>query len=164
MNTAFRSKLVDEPIVEMILSQKFKNSKIKFNRLTNNSNYSLTASVNGTVKTIIVVRNSSKYFKSPNFLMSLNKNSLSQFNNSIFAFIDEVSNSLYMVDSVNLLMYIIKNSDNLKQSSKDNIAWIVIPKKDIVSLVADDGIIKYSNNVAELFSNNRDESKYSNLF
>lgn len=164
MNTTFRSKLVDEPIVEMILSQKFKNSKIKFNRLTNNSNYSLTASVNGTVKTIIVVRNSSKYFKSPNFLMSLNKNSLSQFNNSMVAFIDEVSNSLYMVDSVNLLMYIIKNSDNLKQSSKDNIAWIVIPKKDIISLVADDGIIKYSNNVAALFSNNRDESKYSNLF
>lgn len=164
MNTTFRSKLVDEPIVEMILSQKFKNSKIKFNRLTHNSNYSLTASVNGTVKPIIVVRNSSKYFKSPNFLMSLNKNSLSQFNNSMFAFIDEVSNSLYMVDSVNLLMYIIKNSDNLKQSSKDNVAWIVIPKKDIISLVSDDGIIKYSNNIATLFSNNRDESKYSNLF
>ena len=166
---ANRAKLVDEPIVEMILSHKYFKSGIKFMKADLKSDFDGTDIIcysSGSKRILNVKRNSSKYFNSPNFSIAVNKDNLSVYNNTSYVFIDEVADCLYIVDGITLLKYILENADNVRQSDKkpDNF-YIVIPKRDIIAMIGDnkDHIIKYSKAIAILFANGRDESQFTNL-
>jgi hypothetical protein len=166
---ANRAKLVDEPIVEMLLSHKYFKAGIKFMKSDLQSNFDCTDIIcyaDGVKRSLNVKRNSSKYFNSPNFSIAINKNKLDVYNNTSYVFIDEVADCLYIVDGMDLFKYIIDRHDSIRQSEKraDNF-YIVIPKKDIIAMIGDnnDHIIKYNKPIADLFAAGRDESKYMNL-
>lgn len=162
-----RTKLVDEPIVEMLLSNKYSKAGISF--LKENDDFECTNLMcysNGTKRLLHVKRNSSKYYSSNNFTLSLDKNKLHVFNNASFVFIDEVADTLYIVDGIALLKYILEHANNVQQSVKNpKNSWIILPKKDIAALVNDNpnNIIHYSKAVATLFANSRDEDLFKNL-
>lgn len=161
-----RARLIDEPIVEHILSEKFFKSGIKFMHADKQSDFEGTdiiCMVNGTKKSINVKRNSSQYWNSPNFTLPVDKNNLSCFNNSTMVFIDEVANSLYVVDSFYILSYIIQHYDNLRVSKNPKKHYIIIPKQAIVEMISDvpNSIIKYDNVIAERLAEGRDESKFT---
>lgn len=164
-----RTKLVDTPIVKMILSKTYNKSDIKFmlpDRKLELNGINLICLVNGKKRNICIKRNSQKYFNSQNFTFSLNCNKLNVFNNTLFVFIDELCNSIYIVDGVKLLSYIINNSDKLQASkSNQSMTWLLIPKSDIISMVSEysNGIIKYNDQVMNLFSIGRDENLYKDL-
>lgn len=165
-----RAKLIDEPIVEMLLSRKYLNSGLKFMKSDIQSDFDGTDIVcyfNGVKRNLNVKRNSSKYYSSPNFTISLDKNNLEIFNNTSFVFIDEVADSLYVVDGTALLKYILNNTDNIKQSANNsNKSFVILPKKDILSIIgnSENCVIKYNKQIARLFEMNRDEAKFKNLF
>jgi hypothetical protein len=161
-----RAKLVDEPIVEMILAHKYSKQNVKFMKADLESDYNGTDIIcysDGVKKSINVKRNSSKHYNSPNFSISINKNNLTMFRNTSFIFIDEVADSLYTVDGTALLSYILNNSNNINTNA--NKFWVVIPKTDIISMANDmpDGIIHYNKNISKLFELGRDENKYKEL-
>ena len=161
-----RTRLVDEPIVEMLLTKKYGKSNVKFMKSSADPDCTdLICYGNGIVRSLNVKRNSSKYHSSPNFSIAINKNHLGVYNNASYVFIDEVADCLYIVDGMTLLTYILEHADNVRQS--DNSAgnyYIVIPKKDVASLVnTNDNIVKYNKAVADLFANCRDESQYASL-
>ena len=164
-----RAKLVDEPIVEMILSRRYLKSGIKFMKSDLETDFDGTDIIcysNGLKRSLNVKRNSSKYYNSPNFSITLNKNKMNSFKSTSFVFIDEVSDSLYIVDGEVLLKYIIENSRNLRSSDDNGVKfWIIIPKKDILSLISDNpnSIIKYNKQVARLFELGRNEDQYKEL-
>lgn len=166
---ANRAKLVDEPIVEMLLSHKYFKAGIKFMKSDLQSNFDCTDIIcyaDGVKRSLNVKRNSSKYFNSPNFSIAINKNKLDVYNNTSYVFIDEVADCLYIVDGMDLLKYIIDRYDSIRQSDKKaDSFYIVIPKKDVIAMIgdSDDHIIKYSKSIADLFAAGRDESKYMNL-
>lgn len=166
---ANRAKLVDEPIVEMLLSHKYYKAGIKFMKADLQSDFDGTDIIcyaNGTKRSLNVKRNSSKYFNSPNFSIAINKNKLNVYNNTSYVFIDEVADCLYIVDGMYLVKYIIKNYDNVKQSEKKpGNFYLIIPKNDIINMIGDnrDRIIKYNKAIANLFAAGRDESMYMNL-
>jgi hypothetical protein len=166
---ANRAKLVDEPIVEMLLAHKYFKSGIKFMKADLQSDFDGTDIIcyaNGIKRSLNVKRNSSKYFNSPNFSIAINKNKVDVYNNTSYIFIDEVADCLYIVDGLDLYKYILEKSDNVRQSDKkaDNF-YLVIPKRDIITMIGDnhDHIIKYNKAVANLFASGRDESMYMNL-
>ena len=166
---ANRAKLVDEPIVEMLLSHKYYKAGIKFMKADLQSDFDGTDIIcyaNGVKRSLNVKRNSSKYFNSPNFSIAINKNKLNVYNNTSYVFIDEVADCLYIVDGIDLVKYIIEKYDNVRQSEKkpDNF-YLIIPKRDIINIIGDnrDHIIKYNKAIANLFSAGRDESMYMNL-
>lgn len=164
-----RAKLVDEPIVEMILSRRYLKSGIKFMKSDLETDFDGTDIIcysNGLKRSLNVKRNSSKYYNSPNFSITLNKNKMNSFKSTSFVFIDEVSDSLYIVDGEVLLKYIIENSRNLRSSDDNGVKfWIIIPKKDILNLISDNpnSIIKYNKHVARLFELGRNEDQYKEL-
>lgn len=164
-----RAKLVDEPIVEMILSRRYLKSGVKFMKSDLETDFDGTDIIcysNGLKRSLNVKRNSSKYYNSPNFSITLNKNKMNSFKSTSFVFIDEVSDSLYIVDGEVLLKYIIENSRNLRSSDDNGVKfWIIIPKKDILNLISDNpnSIIKYSKQVARLFELGRNEDQYKEL-
>lgn len=166
---ANRAKLVDEPIVEMLLSHKYYNAGIKFMKADLQSDFDGTDIIcysNGMKRSINVKRNSSKYFNSPNFSIAINKNKLNVYNNTSYVFIDEVADCLYIVDGIDLVKYIIEKYDNVRQSeNKPGNFYLIIPKRDIINMIGDnrDHIIKYNKAIANLFSAGRDESMYMNL-
>lgn len=158
-----RNKFFDEPMVEMLISQKFNNSKVKFMRSGSYNGSKVHCLVNGHSQILNVNRNSSKYCRSSNFTLSLDKNKLGVFNNSIFTFIDEVADSIYIVSGIKLLAYIIEHADCIQQSEANpKKSWILIPKKDVVNLIIDNpnSIIHYNKKIAKLFATNCDESLY----
>lgn len=166
---ANRAKLVDEPIVEMLLSNKYYKAGIKFMKADLHSDFDGTDIIcyaNGIKRSINVKRNSSKYFNSPNFSIAINKNKLSVYNNTSYVFIDEVADCLYIVDGIDLVKYIIEKYNNVRQSEKkpDNF-YLIIPKRDIINMIGDnrDHIIKYNKAIANRFAAGRDESMYMNL-
>ena len=166
---ANRAKLVDEPIVEMLLAHKYFKSGIKFMKADLQSDFDGTDIIcyaNGIKRSLNVKRNSSKYFNSPNFSIAINKNKVDVYNNTSYIFIDEVADCLYIVDGLDLYKYILEKSDNVRQSDKkaDNF-YLVIPKRDIITMIGDnhDHIIKYNKAIANLFAAGRDESMYMNL-
>lgn len=166
---ANRAKLVDEPIVEMLLAHKYFKSGIKFMKADLQSDFDGTDIIcyaNGIKRSLNVKRNSSKYFNSPNFSIAINKNKVDVYNNTSYIFIDEVADCLYIVDGLDLYKYILEKSDNVRQSDKkaDNF-YLVIPKRDIIAMIGDnhDHIIKYNKAIANLFAAGRDESMYMNL-
>ena len=109
-------------------------------------------------------RNSSRYFDSPNFTISINKEKIDTFKNTQFVFIDEVADCLYMIAGENLYKYILEKESKLRETGKENTFFLVIPKKELAALVnSDDCIIKYNKAVANLFATCRDESIYENL-
>lgn len=158
-----RTTLVDEPIVEMILSKKYASSGISFMKDYNSS--STIYCVNGIKRNLIVKRNSSKYYSSHNFFISLNKNKLDVFNNATYVFIDEVADTLYLVDGIELLKYIIDHKDDIVPIEDSDLSYILIHKADISALT--DGnqnqIIKYNRQFANLFEMFRDENNFANL-
>lgn len=167
---ANRTKLIDTPIVEMILSNVYRKSKIKFtlpDKKLELDGVNLICLVNGKKTNICIKRNSKKYFDSPNFTFSLNRNRLNVFNNTMFVFIDELNDSIYTVSGTKLLSYIISNSDNLHPSTTNkNVTWLIIPKQDIINMVdgcCSNGIIKCNKNIMNLFSLNRDENLFRYL-
>lgn len=166
---ANRAKLVDEPIVEMLLSHKYYNAGIKFMKADLQSDFDGTDIIcysNGMKRSLNVKRNSSKYFNSPNFSIAINKNKLNVYNNTSYVFIDEVADCLYIVDGIDLVKYIIEKYDNVRQSEKKpGNFYLIIPKRDIINMIGDnrDHIIKYNKAIANLFSAGRDESMYMNL-
>ena len=166
---ANRAKLVDEPIVEMLLSNKYYKAGIKFMKADLQSDFDGTDIIcyaNGVKRSLNVKRNSSKYFNSPNLSITINKNKLNVYNNTSYVFIDEVADCLYIVDGMDLVKYIIENNDNVRQSEKKpGNFYLIIPKKDIINMIGDnrDHIIKYNKAIANLFSAGRDESMYMNL-
>ncbi len=166
---ANRAKLVDEPIVEMLLAHKYFKAGIKFMKADLQTDFDGTDIIcyaNGIRRSLNVKRNSSKYFNSPNFSIAINKDKVDVYNNTSYVFIDEVADCLYIVDGMDLLKYILSKSDNVRQSDKkvDNF-YLVIPKRDIVAMIGDnsDHIIKYNKAIANLFAAGRDESMYMNL-
>lgn len=166
---ANRAKLVDEPIVEMLLSHKYYKAGIKFMKADLQSDFDGTDIIcyaNGMKRSINVKRNSSKYFNSPNFSVAINKNKLSVYNNTSYVFIDEVADCLYIVDGIDLVKYIIEKYANVRQSEKkpDNF-YLIIPKKDIINMIGDnrDHIIKYNKAIANLFELGRNEDQYKEL-
>lgn len=164
-----RAKLVDEPIVEMILSRKYLKSGLKFVIADLQSDFDGTDIVcysSGTKRSINVKRNSSKYYNSSNFTISIDQNKLGMFNNTSFVFIDEVADCLYVVDGVALLQYILSKSNSIHQSKNNSKkSWVILPKKNLISLIGDNpnGIIKYSKQIAKLLENGRDESQFKDL-
>lgn len=166
---ANRTKLIDTPIVEMILSNLYRKSKIKFmlpDKKLELDGINLISLVNGKKTNICIKRNSKKYFDSQNFTFSLNRNRLNVFNNTMFVFIDELNDSIYTVSGTKLLSYIISNSDNLHPSTTNkNVTWLIIPKQDVINMACDrcNGIIKCNKNIMNLFSLNRDENLYKLL-
>lgn len=166
---ANRTKLIDTPIVEMILSNLYRKSKIKFmlpDKKLELDGINLISLVNGKKTNICIKRNSKKYFDSQNFTFSLNCNRLNVFNNTMFVFIDELNDSIYTVSGTKLLSYIISNSDNLHPSTTNkNVTWLIIPKQDVINMACDrcNGIIKCNKNIMNLFSLNRDENLYKLL-
>ena len=166
---ANRAKLVDEPIVEMLLSHKYYKAGIKFMKADLQSDFDGTDIIcyaNGIKRSINVKRNSSKYFNSPNFSIAINKNKLSVYNNTSYVFIDEVDDCLYIVDGIDLVKYIIEKYANVRQSEKkpDNF-YLIIPKKDILNMIGDsrDHIIKYNKAIANLLELGRNEDQYKEL-
>lgn len=164
-----RAKLVDEPIVEMLLTKKYKNSELTIMKSDIKTDYEgadIICISNGTKRFINVKRNSSKHFNSPNFSISIDKNKLNTFKNTQFAFIDESANSIYMVDGVKLLSYILEHSEKISTLKyNENKAWAIIPKNDIALMTSDnDHIIKYNKNIARLLEIGRDESQFVDLF
>lgn len=166
---ANRAKLVDEPIVEMLLSHKYYKAGIKFMKADLQSDFDGTDIIcyaNGMKRSINVKRNSSKYFNSPNFSIAINKNKLSVYNNTSCVFIDEVADCLYIVDGIDLVKYIIEKYANVRQSEKkpDNF-YLIIPKKDILNMIGDnrDHIIKYNKAIANLLELGRNEDQYKEL-
>lgn len=166
---ANRAKLVDEPIVEMLLSHKYYKAGIKFMKADLQSDFDGTDIIcyaNGIKRSINVKRNSSKYFNSPNFSIAINKNKLSVYNNTSYVFIDEVADCLYIVDGIDLVKYIIEKYANVRQSEKkpDNF-YLIIPKKDILNMIGDnrDHIIKYNKAIANLLELGRNEDQYKEL-
>ena len=166
---ANRAKLVDEPIVEMLLSHKYYKAGIKFMKADLQSDFDGTDIVcyaNGMKRSINVKRNSSKYFNSPNFSIAINKNKLNIYNNTSYVFIDEVADCLYIVDGIDLVKYIIEKYDNVRQSEKkpDNF-YLIIPKRDIINMIGDnrDHVIKYNKAIANLFELGRNEDQYKEL-
>lgn len=156
---AIRTRLIDEPIVEALLLNKYKDSDISFIKHTNYTEcYS-----NGSKKTLVVKRNPSKHYLSSNFSMILDKNNLQLFNNSMYAFIDEVENSLYLVNSTALLEYILKNTSSITDSENSNLSLVLLPRKDIRDLVGYN-IVKYDKKIAKLLSDGRDENKFSKFY
>lgn len=159
-----RTKLVDQPIVEMILSKRYCKNGIKFQQSYNDNSFNYT--INSLNRSIHIIRNSCKYYNSHNYSISLNLNKLNIFNNSSFIFIDELVNTMYIVDGMNLLAYIIEKANNI-QSDKDDTSkhFILIPKNDIVNLTKDNinNVIKYNKQIASIFALNRDELKYQHL-
>lgn len=166
---ANRAKLVDEPIVEMLLSHKYYKAGIKFMKADLQSDFDGTDIIcyaNGMKRSINVKRNSSKYFNSPNFSIAINKNKLNVYNNTSYVFIDEVADCLYIVDGIDLVKYIIEKYANVRQSEKkpDNF-YLIIPKKDILNMIGDnrDHIIKYNKAIANLLELGRNEDQYKEL-
>lgn len=161
-NSMNRSALIDEPIVEMLLSKKYASSGISFQKEYKNS--TLMYSVNGVHRNLFIKRNSSKYYNSNNFFITLNKNRLDVFNNATYVFIDEVSNALYLVDGMSLLKFILNHKDNINQIDNTENYYILISKADIISLTdSKNQIINYNNQFATLFKMYRDESNFTNL-
>lgn len=162
-----RAKLVDEPIVEMLLSRKFYKSGLKFMKADLKSDFEGTDIIcysDGFKRNLNVKRNSSRYFDSPNFTLTINKEKVDTYKNTQFVFIDEVADCLYMIAGENLYKYILEKESKLRETGKENTFFLVIPKKDLVALVnSDDDIIKYNKAVANLFATCRDESIYENL-
>jgi hypothetical protein len=135
-----RAKLVDVPIIEMLLAKKYKDSSIYFMKGNESAGDvdSITCISDGFKRTLNVKRNSSKYYKSPNFNIFIDKNKLSVFKDSLFAFIDEASDSIYMVEGAKLLQYILENPKNIKPSNySENKVSVILPKSDIILLVSD---------------------------
>jgi len=166
-STANRTRLVDEPIVEMLLNKRYSKSGIRFMRPATNDQdcTDIICYSNGTKKTLNIRRNSSKYYRSPNFSIVINKNKLGCYCGNTYVFIDEVSDCLYIVDGMQLLNYILDHADNVKQSENSSNCYLVIPKSDIALMVDDKntGIIRYNKSVANLFATGRDESQFTNL-
>lgn len=160
-----RAKLVDEPIIEMLLTKKYAGSSLTFMRSDIHLDYEgvdIVCSSNGTKKYINVKRNSSKHYRSPNFSIALDKNKLDVFKNSSFAFIDETADAVYFVDGAALLTYILEHADRSNAYPNNaNKLWIVIPKSDIASISS--SIIKYNKGIARLLEMGRDESKFADL-
>lgn len=156
---AARTKLFDEPLVQNLFSNKYNKSNIQFVRTSDGvlSYYS-----SGIKRNVYTFRNSSDYYDSPNFLISVDKNNLTIYNNSSFVFIDEVSDCLYIVDGIELLQYLIDHIDNVKQSNSGIGYYILIPKKDISSIANTN--IKYNKQIANLIKLNRNEELFKNLF
>ena len=163
-----RAKLVDEPIVEMLLSRKYLKSGIRFMKSDLAADFEgsdIICYSNGVKRNYNIKRNSSKYFRSPNFTMAIDKNNLGAFNNTSYVFIDEVADSLYIVDGLSLLKYILEHKDNINMSSDPNKKpWVLLPKSDMILLVNDkNNIIRYNKSIAHLLSIGRDESQFANL-
>ena len=162
-----RAKLVDEPIVEMLLSRKYLKSGMKFMKADIQSDFEGTDIVcyfNGIVRNFNVKRNSSKYFDSPNFSITVNKNKVTNYQQTIFVFIDEVADCLYVIDGDRLFKYVLENSAKLRPTEKEDTFFLIIPKRELKQLVPnEDHIIKYNKNVAKLFELGRDETQYREL-
>lgn len=162
-----RAKLVDEPIVEMLLSRRFLKSGLKFMKADIQSDFNGTDIIcyfNGIRRNLNVKRNSSKYFDSPNFTITVDKSKISQYKETMFIFIDEVADSLYMVDGDQLFTYILSKSSKLRPTKKENMFFLVTPKSDVISLVSSkDRIIKYNKNIARLFETGRNEEQFRGL-
>lgn len=156
-----RTALVDSPIVEMLLANKYRNSNISFLKRDREHPY-ITCVLDGVKKLINVKRNSARHYDSQNFSIIVDKNNLSKFKNSSFAFIDETADAIYFVDGDKLLTYIVehKNRINVPEHSTSKM-WVTLPKSDMVLISR--STIKYNKHIAHLFELNRDESKFSNL-
>lgn len=154
-----RSKLVDEPIVKMLLTKKYAKSNLTFTDSNSKNEFYL----NGFKRYLRIIRNSSKYFKSRNFVVSVDKNNLKEFSNSMFVFIDEIADSLYITDGITLIQYIIEHSADINYTGDSNKSYLLIQKKDVVDLVKEraSGIIEYDKAVARLFEVGRDENKFN---
>lgn len=165
--SANRARLVDEPIVEMLMTNTYYKSGIKFMHADIDSDFKgadIICSVNGVSKAINVKRNSSKYWNSPNFTITFHKDKLGEFNNSTYVYIDEVANCLYLVRGEELLKYLLQKMESIKPSNNGSTYYVVCPKKDMAELSTKGGtVIKYSNTIARLFETGRDESMYDKL-
>lgn len=163
-----RARLIDEPIVEMLIAKKYAKSGIKFLHSDSQSDTanSIICSVNGTNKQLNVKRNASKYWNSNNFTITFYKDNLSVFNNNTFVFIDELANCLYLVNGIDLLKYLLENIHKANHSKVGNGYYIIVPKTDIAGLATNNSgdIIKYSKQIASLFESNRDETLFAKLF
>lgn len=167
--SANRARLIDEPIVEMLMAKKYAKSGIKFLHSDSQSDFNgnnIVCSVNGTNKQLNVKRNASKYWNSHNFTITFYKDNLSVFNNNTFVFIDESANCLCLVNGIDLLKYILENIHKANRSKVGNSYYIIVPKTDIADLATNSGgdIIKYSKQIASLFESNRDETLFAKLF
>lgn len=166
--TVNRTRLIDEPIVEMLLNKKYAKSGIKFMKSgsSDSDGTDIICYGNGTKRNLNIKRNSSKYYRSQNFSINVNKNKMGCYSGNTYVFIDEVADCLYIVDGMQLLNYILEHADNVKQSeSNSNCYYIVIPKSDVALMVPDKnyGIIKYNKSVANLLAIGRDESQFTGL-
>ena len=161
-----RAKLVDVPVVIMLMTNRFSKSDIKFMMSDNESDFDIMYCYSGNMRSLKVRRNSAKHYKSSNFSVSINKNNLAEFSNSTFAFIDEVANAIYLVDGVALLQYMIDHSAKVNMlETNSSMGWIIIPKKDILNMISDNpnSIIKYNNAIAKILENGRNELMFKDL-
>lgn len=156
MNTEMyvsRIKLIDEPFIKQMLINKYKTSEIQFIDSDFNK-VGFDYYVDGFRQPVRTVRNSKKFAKSGYFTVSVDKNNLTSYSNTLYTFIDEASDCVYLLDGLLLLQYIIENPNCINESKDKKGTYALISKKDIRDLVADDSkfIIKYNESYVKFLS------------
>ena len=138
MNTEMyvnRIKLVDEPFVKQMLMNKYKSSKIQFIDADFNK-LGFDWYIDGFRQSIKTIRNSNKFKDSNYFTVSVDKNDLTPYSNTLYAFIDEARKCIYLVSGLSLLQYIVENPNCIMESqNKKNSYYALIPKKAILTLL-----------------------------
>ena len=160
-----RTRLVDAPIVEALLMNKYGKSGVSFIQ-SSDDDADFVCYSSGAKRSYCIRRNSSKYYNSPNFTVTLDKNRLYKFNNTSYVFIDEVLNCLYIVDGIDLLTYIVEHPERINGcEDSDSRAWVILPKKDIRDIISDNpnSTIKYNKQISSIFANCRDENNYKDF-
>ena len=156
MNTEMyvsRVKLIDEPFVKQMLINKYRASKIQFIDSDFNK-LGFDYYVDGFRQSVKTVRNSKKFAKSNYFTMMVDKNNLTSYSNTLYTFIDEASNCVYLLDGLLLLQYIVENPDCINESKDKKTTYALISKKVIRDLIAENikFIIKYNDSYASFLS------------
>lgn len=148
---ANRVKLVDEPFVKRILMNKYRSSGIRFID-ENFDKLGFDYCVNGFRQTIRTIRNSPEHRLAESFTVSVDKNNLSQFNNTSYAFIDEASRGVYLINGLSILQYIIENPYRIGESSHG--CFIRISKFKILQMLQKEGgsAISYNKDYAKFLT------------
>lgn len=129
-----RIKLIDEPFVKQMLSNKHKKSKIQF--IDGDFDHlGFDYYVDGFRQSVRTIRNSKKFAKSNYFTVPVDKNNLTSYSNTLYAFIDEVSSSVYLLDGLLLLQYLVENPNCIKENEFQDkkTTYALVSKKDIMT-------------------------------
>lgn len=136
------SRLTDTDIVSSLILQNYNNPSICFTKVFNKNTSRVICHIDGVNKYLKVICNPYKHKKSSNFLFLFNKNSLNKCTNTLYAFHDEVTSSIYLMHGDSLLNYITENIDSVCQSEKSQNHFFILIPKSTLCMKAND-VVKY---------------------